>query len=316
MSEGTFKIIFALVVLIFVALGRDTATTPAATAFPRNDAVPILANSVVITDNESLVIPFKRGTAKSETALSENREPPRIEAPIFLIVDLRSGKDIAERFSHKRWPIASITKLVTAIIAFEELGPRAEITVDEALQRANGTVGDFIPGRVFEVEDLVKAMMISSSNYAALLLQEHIGKDKFVLLMNGLARRLGMQDSYFQEATGLSVVNQSTARDLQILVNYVWNRRSEIFLYSRIPQMSIVDKSTGMSTIIENINSLAKNSDFLGGKTGLINHSKGNLISIFSRSSGPIMTIVLGAEDRFAETQELMRWVDRVLANN
>ena len=67
-----------------------------------------------------------------------------------------------------------------------------------------------------------------------------------------------------------------------------------------------------MSIIIRNINSFAGKKDFLGGKTGFIEESGGNLISIFSRENNLIVTMILGAGDRFLETKKLMQWFDKI----
>lgn len=319
------KIIFALVVLVFVAIGKNIASV---TKEDKMVAVKVIAEyqtaSVLAKGTLSPIQEIAFPVAKSGhvatisstlTTLpqSKTKEISSIAAPIFLLGDIEKNENIAQLSANKRWPVASLTKLMTAVVALEKIPPDTFITISGGASSAEGAAGNFIPGKVFRVEDLIKAMAVVSSNQAAFAIQEFVGKEKFVLLMNAIAEHLGMHDTYFEEATGLSVLNQSTAEDLKILTRYIWKTHNEIFSFSRTPEIKILEKTSGSTIILKNINSFAGRNDFLGGKTGFINESGGNLISIFSRGGRPIITVVLGAHDRFSETNKLMQWFDQTL---
>lgn len=327
MSERTLKLIFALVVLVLVASGQRVAE------YDTKDQKEALLyspqyNTASLVNNEGLTVqpPALAYSAyneeplpisKAATSSVDHRNPTKtkilIKAPIYLLADLNKNENIFENATNKRWPIASLTKLMTAVVALEEIPPDVIITISEESSLTPGTAGDFLPGKKFSLTDLVKAMIVSSSNDAASALEEFVGREKFAELMNASALRLGMHDTFYKEATGLSVVNQSTAHDLKVLGHYIWNAHNEILAFSRVRETTIVDKVTGSNTIIRNINAFAGEEDFLGGKTGYINESGGNLISIFLRDGRPIITVVLGASDRFLETKKLMQWFDQTL---
>lgn len=332
MNERVLKIIFALLVLFFIFLGKNISTISIsdnkikAQSIPEYQTTSLLANNSLMPEES---INFSKGelevAAKASTTtstLSESEKPnnlktieePRIDAAAFLMGDIDRNENLLDFSVDKRWPIASITKLMTAVVALEEIAPNTYITISESASNVGGSADILQTGKIFKIEDLIKAMMVTSSNQAASAIQEYIGKKKFVYLMNLIAARLDMHDTYYGESTGLSVLNQSTAHDLKILASYIWTNHNEIFSYSTLPEIKILDKSMSSSIIIRNINSFAGRKDFLGGKTGFIAESGENLISIFSRSGSQVITIILGAKDRFLETKKLMQWFDLIIS--
>lgn len=186
--------------------------------------------------------------------------------------------------SQQRWPIASLTKLMTAVIALEKMG--------------NST----------EINDLIKAMVLISSNEAADQLANRYGPENFVNAMNDKARELEMYQTSFFDASGLSFLNQSTATDLYKLASYIALKHPGVFQWSREQELMI----GGLK--YKNINKFVGRKDFLGGKTGYTDEASGNLISIFSTSKKPLLIIVLGAPDkieRFEQTKNLLEWISQ-----
>ena len=329
MSERSLKIIFALVVFVFVLLGKNytplneksvrvdvfvnnlenkTASLVATNELPQEPKVQVKESAAAI--NKTEIIPIATTSTKL-VPIKNLKSGPSISASMFLIGDLEESVNIAQLSINNRWPIASLTKLMTAVVVLEQLPKNTSITIGPNISSIEGSSGFIVSPREFLVEDLIKAMMVSSNNHAAYAIQEYFGKEKFVKLMNDSASRLGMNDTYFDEATGLSVLNQSTADDLKILVKFIWQSQRQIFEYSKMPEVTITDLKTNKVAVIKNINIFAGDADFLGGKTGFITDSGGNLISIFKRADRKIITIILGAEDRFLETSKLVSWFDK-----
>ena len=183
---------------------------------------------------------------------------------------------------NQRWPIASLTKLMTAVVALEKVGS------------------------IKEVKDLVRIMMIISDNKAADQLAEKLGREKFVAEMNAKAKALDMNQTSFFDASGLSYLNQSTVTDLYKLIAYIVQKQPQIFQWSREKEIKI------NGTRYNNINKFIGRPDFLGGKTGYTDEANGNLISIFAVSGKPLAIIVLGAADqveRFEQTKNLLEWI-------
>jgi len=183
-----------------------------------------------------------------------------------------------------RWPMASLTKLMTGTITLENIP--AGNARDERLRR----------------------MMVISDNAAAEELADTLGHDEWIRIMNEKAARLKMTDTGFADASGLSYLNQSTAYDIEKLVSYIVERHPELLAMSKAPSVMIG------TTAYANINEFAARPDFIGGKTGFTDEANGNLVSVFETDQGPLMLIVLGAggkTERFKETEKLLSWLQR-----
>jgi len=102
------------------------------------------------------------------------------------------NKNIFEFNPDKHWSIASVSKLMTAIVAFEQIGANREIKIDEKSVATEGISGEFKEGDIFSSLDLIKAMLLVSSNDASAALARSIGEETFVKLMNQKAQELMM----------------------------------------------------------------------------------------------------------------------------
>jgi len=217
------------------------------------------------------------------------------------------GQVIFELNSENRWPIASITKLMTAVIALEKTDTNKEIKMSDEIIATEGFAGDFRTGEIFREIDLIKAMLVASSNDAAEAIAENFegGKQSFIDEMQKKAAELKMFQTTYLEPTGLSFINQSTAKDLSVLISYIYSKHPEILEISRQKEIQIIDLQTGKLKKILNIDKFAGQKDFIGGKTGFIDESGKNLIGVFDMSGETIVTVVLGADNSFEETAKL-----------
>ena len=209
----------------------------------------------------------------------------------------------------KRWAIASLTKLMTTIVVLEKIGENKEIIFSEKAIATAGEAGNFKINDIFKSDDLIKAMLLVSSNDAATALAEVINEKEFVKIMNEKAEELKMTETIFLNNSGLSFLNQSTADDLVKLIDYINNRHPEIFEISRLKEIVINEIKTGKPKKLVNVNQFAGNADFLGGKSGYLESAGRNLISLFSKNNQPIIVVILGAEDAYKETENLLNCV-------
>ncbi len=209
--------------------------------------------------------------------------------------------------SQKRWPIASLTKLMTGVIAAEKIGFDEKITISEKAAKTEGTTGDFKTGEIFSSGDLIKAMMTVSSNDAAVALAEFFGENEFVNEMQKKASELMMRQTTFVEPTGLSFVNQSTASDLEKLIIYIYYNHPEILAISKERETEIKELKTAQRRKLININKFSGRNDFVGGKTGYTEEAGRNLIAFFEINEQMILSVVLGAVDSFEETNKLLK---------
>ena len=239
-----------------------------------------------------------------------------------LVADFNGRVYLVKNFD-KRWPMASLTKLLTATLALENHNPEDRIELGSRAVMVEGGSGDFREGESYLVSDLIKAALIVSSNDAAFALAEKNDLDGFLSLMRAKAGVLNMENTSIFDPTGLSPLNQSTVEDLLKLVSYIYNTHFELFEISRQPSVDLIELTSRRRNYLVNINQFVGRNDFLGGKTGFLDESGGNLISIFKEKieSLPnelpliernIVVIVLGAEDRFVATDEIYQLYLRI----
>jgi serine-type D-Ala-D-Ala endopeptidase (penicillin-binding protein 7) len=256
------------------------------------------------------------GTVTLPPLSSPPDELPVLKAEAAAVRELQTSYSLYDFNTSKRWPIASITKLMTAVVAIESFDKNTQIPISESALLVEGIAGNFEVGQIYTIEDLLKIMIIVSSNDSAETIREvydgQYGPDSFVLAMNSRAESLGMLNTTFADPTGLSILNQSTVDDLTKLTQFIYNNYPEFFEWSKRIEISVTEINSGQRRTLLNINKLAGDERFLGGKTGFIEEAGGNLVSIFSYESRPITIIVLGSRDqesRFEDTALLREWL-------
>jgi len=179
--------------------------------------------------------------ALSRAALAETPVPPPLSARAWLLLDATSGQLLAARNADRRVEPASLTKLMTAYIAFAALKERSlalgqTIAVSERAWRVSGSRMFIEPRKPVTVEELLHGMIIQSGNDACIALAEAIAGSEpaFVERMNREAKRIGMKDSHFTNASGLPDPNHySTTSDLALLATALIRDYPEYYkLYS------------------------------------------------------------------------------------
>jgi serine-type D-Ala-D-Ala carboxypeptidase (penicillin-binding protein 5/6) len=154
---------------------------------------------------------------------------PEVDARAYIVVDYRTGKVLAAKEATARMEPASLTKLMTAYIVFQELAAGKlkldeQVTVSEHAWRSEGSRTFIELGKPVSVQDLILGMIVQSGNDATIALAERIAgtEETFAQLMNANAKRLGMVNSHFENSSGLpSPQHYTTARDLSLLANAI-----------------------------------------------------------------------------------------------
>lgn len=234
-----------------------------------------------------------------------------LSAKSVLVGDLNSDKIFLNLKGDERWPCASLTKLMTALIASEQIGVSEKIPVVDD-HNSSYAFNSLVKGEVYRLGDLIKAMMSVSSNNAATAISKFYGEKEFIDAMQKKSAELEMFQTTFFDESGLSFLNQSTAEDLGRLAKYIYKNQRGILDVSRQNVVELWDISRGRKKTLSSINEFAGRNDFLGGKTGYIETSKGNLISIFKDGDKELFIVVLGSENRFGETLKVLNWVKKI----
>src|ERR1700690_280340 len=150
---------------------------------------------------------------------------PQVDARSYVLVEFRTDKILAAKDALARLEPASLTKLMTAYIVFEQLSTAKlklddAVTVSERAWRSEGSRSFIELGKPVPIEALILGMIVQSGNDATIALAERIGgtEDTFAQLMNSEAQRLGMTGSHFENSSGLpSAQHYTTARDMSLL---------------------------------------------------------------------------------------------------
>ncbi len=240
---------------------------------------------------------------------------PTLTARSLLLADLVSGGVMDEKAADQRVPIASLTKIMTALIALERTQLTDTVIVDPHAvfgrhdYGASSTIG-LKAGERISVENLLYAMMLGSANDAARALAIHIagGEPAFVRVMNARARRLGMLHTIFYSSTGLDDRGRSTARDLLRLVRAV----EAIDGFDRVTatRFRTIPAPQGRDRRIENRNALLwLYPGTFGTKTGSTLLAGSCLIASAARGDRRLVAIVLGApQDPFSDAAGLLAY--------
>jgi D-alanyl-D-alanine carboxypeptidase len=235
---------------------------------------------------------------------------PEIKARSTLIQSLDENFPFLHYNIHKQWPIASITKLMTAVVVLEQIGENKKIPVSETAVSVEGIAGGLKSGEVYSASDLIKIMLLSSSNDAAASFEEYSGgRDEFIRFLNKKARELGMNDTVFYDGSGLSDLNVSTTNDLLILTKYIVAHHPEIFSWTRMNSFLVEPLNDPKTRTITSIIPFLDDRNFLGGKTGTIESSHENFLGIFLLGKYRVVTIVLGSPNRISEIYSFLQWV-------
>ncbi len=223
---------------------------------------------------------------------------PQVDARAFILVDFQTDKVLAAKDAVARLEPASLTKLMTAYIVFQQLNAGKlkldeSVTVSEKAWRSEGSRSFIELGKPVPVEALVLGMIVQSGNDATIALAERIGgaEETFVQLMNSEAQRLGMVGTHFENSSGLpSAQHYTTARDMSLLAAalirdfpqyYHWFSQHE-FEYNGIKQ--------------QNRNGLLSSDPSVDGlKTGHTDTAGFCLVTSAQRAGMRLISVVLGS---------------------
>lgn len=228
-----------------------------------------------------------------------------------VIVDLDSGQTLYGLNTDVPRPMASLTKLMTALIIVQNHDLDDVVTVPRHATDVIGTTANLPAGERFTVGDLLSALLITSGNDAAVTLAEyHSGSvPAFVEEMNRRARELGLKDTVYENPVGLDApAQQSTPRDLAWLAMFVL-RFDAIAERMGTPTAQIAGLSGKTITLTHTHQLLrAEDSDeILAGKTGTTDAAGQCLLSIVEAGGRRYITVLLHSRDRYADLRQVLQ---------
>ncbi len=239
---------------------------------------------------------------------------PELSAISVLVQSLENNFPFFHYNTYRTWPIASITKLLTALVVFEEIGIHTKIPISRNAASAPGVGNSLISGEIYTAKELLQILLISSNNGAAVAFEEYVGsRERFIELMNRKTRLIGMNQTILFDASGLSDLNQSSASDLLKLLKFIIKNRPEIITWTRTPEF--LTRPTNLQFVesknVRNVNELVHDPNFLGGKTGTLPRAKQNIMAIMSLNGERVAIIILGSSNRTEELEKIFNWIKR-----
>jgi D-alanyl-D-alanine carboxypeptidase len=230
----------------------------------------------------------------------KEREKPEIKADaVFSLLILNSGKEkvLFKKNENEILPIASLSKLVTAFVVFEEIPD-----ISEKIE---------FKGKKVSFKELLEKMLYFSDNDIAEFFAEKFGKENFIEKMENLVKRISLSNTHFSNPTGLDPenltfssstkdsFNYSTAKEMAILAKYILKERPQIF--------ELTNKDLKFD--------LLPGQKIIGSKTGYTKEAGGCLLLVISDEKGNyLINVIFGARDkdkRFEEMQKLINWINK-----
>lgn len=243
--------------------------------------------------------------------------PPAVTAQSVIVVDWRTGKVLYEKNADTRRYPASTTKIMTALLALENLGPTTVLTAPANIERVGGSSMYLKPGEQVSVDALLHGLMLRSANDGAELLAVKMGGSLpgFARMMNQRAQALGCRNTHFVTPHGLPNDNHyTTARDLAKIAAAAMHypRFAEIV---KTPSARILRSMNLENSFFESTNSLLKeDSRVVGIKTGWTNAAGRCFVGASEQCDTTIITVILKSERWQDDQIALMNWVDENFA--
>ncbi len=291
------------------------------------------SNSIIFS-NQDYLLPLEK------IMLPEKKKDAAdidLTAKAVLVIDNHSEKIIYAKDADKKLPIASLTKLATALTILElsdkkkydngdandrriyDLNKSVVITGSAIEQEGNSA--SLAEGETVKASDLMAAMLIASSNDAAWALAEDVARSMkdggevtdFIQSMNELAVREKLRETHFSNPTGIDdKENYSSASDVLRVAQKFMRYYPDVFALTKVKRMDIASVDGKTIHSLENTDKLlGEVSGIIGGKTGFTDESGESLVLVVNNSSNGaiIRSAIIGSKDRFGEMEKLVNWV-------
>ena len=270
-------------------------------------------NTVYADDIDDLEIPDWSDEIIETT---NTNEEPKINARAAVIYDRKSKKIIWGKKENERRPMASTTKIMTAIVVLEHANLNDTVTVSKKSGGTGGSRLGLKAGDKITVENLLYGLLLVSGNDAAVALAEYVGGsvEGFAKMMNEKAEKLGLKDTHFVTPHGLDMQEHyTTALELAEMADYALNIKKFAQI---VNTKNITISINGRSKNLKNTNELLGNLYGVNGvKTGFTNGANRCLVTSVNRNGMNIITVVLGADTKKDRTNDSVKLIEFAYQN-
>lgn len=269
----------------------------------------------IIKPNENTAIALESLTAPEPTSglsyfIKDLNLKPKVSAKAFLVGDLNTGEIILTKNQDEQFPLASVSKLMTALVTTESKSSDDVAKVSKKALATSGKNGNLKMGEKIKITDLIYPLLLESSNDAAEVIAEFFGRDIFLKKMNQEALKLGLSRTIFDDPSGLSPKNQSTVLDMFKLAGY---------LNQKDPDLLKITTKRSHSNKTHNWfsnNQFLNEDNYTGGKSGYTDVALQTVISIFSvplskAGTRHIAISLLQSKDRFKDVENILKYLNK-----
>jgi len=302
-------------IVAIAALAGTLTAAPAVSAAPALSSAAVIARPSSTDASRARQIPPQRLSQGQRLGLRATPDPLALRSSVALVIDQDTGEVLFSKNGSAVLPIASITKLMTALIVTEAEQPLDQLlTITQAdVDTLKGTTSRLRLGTLLSRGELLHLALMSSENRAAHALGRNYpgGVPAFVATMNRKASELGMTDTRFADPTGLSSANQSSARDLAVLVK-TSSANDLIRSLSTSPAHHVAVGARDL--YYRNSNRLVFSPQWSIGlqKTGFIREAGRCVVMQAQLADRHLIMVLLdatGPETRIADAERLRRWI-------
>ena len=271
--------------------------------------IPKVKQALEENRNNTASVPVtQENEVPTEPEKNNTFEEVAIRGDAAFVFDVSNNKILYEKNAYEQLPLASITKLMTALVAYELLAENTEIPVTVAAILQDGSSG-LSDGESFTLGNILDLTLLSSSNDGAYAIAAAVGSQivtegdagTFVEAMNIKADELGLTETYFRNPTGLDISRNEagaygSARDVAFLMKHILTHYPNIIEKTTTSQARITNDQ-GSAHQVENTNPVVESIDgLIGSKTGYTELAGGNLAIAFDAAyNRPIVVVVLGS---------------------
>jgi len=283
-------------------------------------AIVAIVISIFSQSPQAPVIPVSLQTVFRHTIPARQQTvQPKIQARSAVVLDEQSGYRLLDISADREQPIASLTKLMTALVFLDHNpGWDKSITITKEDLRG-GAKANIFPGDQIKIQDLFNAALVASDNsgISALVRSTGLNEKDFVTAMNNKANELHVRGIHFADPTGLDTNNQGSALAVAKLAQVAFAKKEIVEALGHSSYSFSV--SNNVNREVKSTNellgkNLPKGSILVGGKTGHLNEAGFCFAGVFKYNGHTLATAVLGApidEERFSETIKILDWTMR-----
>ncbi len=237
----------------------------------------------------------------------------KLTAQSAILIEASTGRVIWEKDADVRHYPASMTKMMTGILALEKLSPKADVVISPNAAATEDCPLEIVAGECLSADNIITGMLMESDNGAAVAIAEAVdgSVSQFVQRMNERAQAIGMSNTHFVNPNGLTEANHySTARDMAKLARFAMNNKKFREIVSTKNQVIHWEVPARQQKLAENTNKLLANYNGMNGiKTGWTEAAGGCLAASARRNGVELIAIVMqtpGPDDRFADARKLL----------